>query len=195
MKNIKKSRCLFVLAVFFSLLPTQSFAGPNENVLKKLYHTASAPAVVSDFPEREFDSIPPSGQPKCILVQPDSDEVLYFNIANTQLTLPGAGPLIPGETIKKLFFSQSSMDSFLNEQSFREILPPEVWQQDLTLTNSYYALVSDTTSGRQISIPAQILARKSAEYVAFKLVIDWSVVRSVNQTFYGYCYPSTQSLF
>lgn len=161
-----------------------SLASSNRELLKNLYEAGAGPAVPEDFPIRNFEDGSPLERPanKCMVVS-GGDHPYGFYIARTQRTTPSNGPLIPGKTEEKMIFGESRFFSYnLTGET-------ETSETDLVMTNPIYRVWVDL-SGVMHKVPAKLYARKSGEYVAFRIYIEHHSSIFRDEEYFGYCYPN-----
>jgi hypothetical protein len=172
-----------VLTLGSCLLSTSAIAGSNSELIKNLYTNGTAAAAAEDFPERDFGSgnyVGGKQTQECVVVD-KMDQPFGFDISRTIRVTEAEGPLVPGRRQEKLVFGNSKV-------SYNLFVEPVVQGIDLVVSNPIYSNWVSGTDGINHFIPAQLFARKSDQYIAFKVVVDRSSQNVNNGSFYGYCY-------
>lgn len=178
-----KFRINSLLFVGSIVLCGNSFAGSNGEIVQKLYNGASEPATSEDFPQRYFGSgeflSPPANL--CIVLD-GTDQPYGYDISRTTRITHADGPLLPEKREEKLVFGNTAT-------SFNLVPEPMVQGPDLVLSNPIYTTWISSEDGVKHFVPAQLFARKSDQYIAFKVIVDHSSQNVRDGVFYGYCFP------
>ena len=165
-----------------------SYGASNEETLKHLYESGTEPALPSDFPERDYYTGDFLNWPSetCAVVGV-GDYTYPFNISRTVRTTLSSGPLVPGKTEVKLLFGDAHL-------SFDHMEAPTTVDKDLVLNNPIYRTWTNGNNGTINFIPAQLYARRSGDFLAFRLSIPHGIPGFLDEEYYGYCYQGEQTL-
>ena len=172
------------------LLSVPAFAATNVDVLKALYTAGTAPAATTDFPVIDYTThqVLVSTNRSCDILD-EGGHPYFYDVANVSRSTPAAGPLIPGKADEQLVFGDYT-------QSYDYTAVPNTVGADLVLTNPIYRSWTDGSNGAVHFVSAQLFARKSGNYIAFRVFIDHSNLPGFeNEEYYGYCYTSATALF
>lgn len=176
------------------ILSANSFAATNTEIVENLYESGTAPAIATDFSERIFggDYITPLVS-QCVVLD-GTDQPSNFDISRTIRVTPAHGPLVPEKQQEKLVFGDNHLSYNLFQDpvalAYNMTIEPVVQGLDLTVTNPIYKMWVDGSNGSNHFVPAQLFARKSGQYIAFKVIINYGGVNVHNEIFYGYCYSA-----
>lgn len=171
-----------VLLLGSCVVSANSFAATNVDIIKNLYENGTAPAAAEDFPQKIYGGkyvTPPANL--CVVLD-GTDQPYKYNISRTIRVTPAQGPLIPEKTQEKLVFGDT--------RAFNKFQEPVVQGLDLVLTNPAYKIWVDGHDGTKHSVPGQLFATKSGQFIAFRLFIKHHGTGVLDQNYYGYCYPS-----
>jgi hypothetical protein len=175
------------VSLFFalSLLSMPALADSNWERLKTLYEESLTSASASDFSTYNFDTGVSAFRRQCYYFGNSGNFDFYaLEVGEYTRVTPGVGPLVPSETVVKLYFGTQSSSA---NRSFDQT-ESAVVGQDLIITNPSFSNRMSAETGRLSDVEAKVFARKSGDYVPFKLVITY---QSENpNTYYGYCYPN-----
>ena len=189
-----------LLLLSFCFLSVNSFAGTNADTLKSLFDEGTAAATAEDFPQRDFNTnkyIGTAGN-LCTIID-GSDQPSKYNVSRTVRITPAHGPLISEKRQEKLVFgnTRNSYNLFDDPEvlSYNAVEEFKIQGIDLIVTNPIYKSWVDGADGTNRSVPAKLYARKSGQYIAFKVFIKHNATNVRDQNFYGYCYPNGSALF
>jgi hypothetical protein len=186
---MKNNKTVGLVGVVFSLFSVTAFAASNKENMKLLFEMGSEPATACEFPKMDFatGAVLETSVNTCVIVGV-GDQPYYFDISRTVRVTPEAGPLIPGRTEEKLVYGDVHL-------SFDLMEAPKTVGRDLVLNNPIYRSWKDGNNGTTHFVPAQLVARKSGAYVAFRLNIPHSEVGFEDEEYFGYCFGTTGRLF
>ncbi len=178
-----------LLSLSFIAFSNFSLAATNKEILISLYAQGDQAAENSDFATIDFNTrevLNPSAK-KCAIID-DGDKANPFLIANARRSIPPVGPLLPGKEVEKLVFGSYSV-------GYEFIMPPSVEDKDLVVVNPIFRAWQDSSNGTTHFISAHLFARKSGQYIAFRLKIDQNIPGFEPEIYYGYCYEEANRLF
>jgi len=178
---------LFSLLVVF-IGQTSAYAS-NADVLKGIYDSGTGPAAATDFPEQNYSdgSYVDPNHALCVVVD-GTDQPYGFNVSRQIRITPPAGPLLPGQTEEKLVFGDTL-------KSYNLFQTPQTSGLDLVDINPIYKTWVSDTDGVNHYVPAQLFARKSNQYIAFRILIQYHSSSIQDEEYYGYCYTQGKALF
>lgn len=176
-KVLMTTMCLSV-----SLFSVASYGASNRDNLKALFETGTEAAKACEFPKTDFvtGAFLESSVNTCVIIGA-GDRPYYYNISRAVRVIPDSGPLVPGKTEEKLVFGNTHL-------SFDLMEAPVTLDRDLLLDNPIYRTWVDGTNGTNHFVPAQLYARRSGNYVAFRLFIPHDVPGFEDEEYFGYCY-------
>ncbi len=191
MTNFIRLLCASFLTLTFIAM-TNLFASTlginHATVVKNLFNAGTGPADPKEFPQKNYDGnyIEPI-KLFCAIIEGD-DQPYNYNISRELRTTPAYGPLIPEKKEEKLVFGDSHL-------SYNFFIPPTVNGLDLALENPIYRIWMDSNTGVEHFVTAHLMSRKSGEYVAFKVFIQYNSSAILDEEYYGYCYQNGKALF
>ena len=185
MVNIMKNNFTSLIVFFMGITLSASASATNRDIMNALYEKGTAPATTEAFANIDFNTrqcIGSRAAHVCSWMKATSLTIII--LPESYRVTPPAGPLLPGKTEDKLFFGEGEDIA----TSYDFVTNPQVVGLDLTLTNPVYRAWVDGNNGTTHFIPAQLFARISGDYIAFRVFIEHTIPGFQNEEYFGYCY-------